>query len=223
MSDCPLSAAEVRTIIGQLETLEKWLLEQESKPANPGQAASSTQVKGYRRGGAAERAKVALSSKADLKAFPGIAPIAAGFSLVKEAGKDFKELWGDLPYRGLEEGPGPIPEFLEDQADFCSVNPVIGVQRLHVAFAAGFWARIALETNTPQTFQIRLSEPSKFFVVLRAQGLGGYIQFAAEEDFEAFRGRVSSGGLVAHGFVTESEVSIFCYSARIAVPPTFKL
>ena len=173
-------------------------------------------------GAPADRAKVALPSQSSVAKFPAIAPISVGFELVKEEGKGFKEVYGEVPYRGLEDGPGPVPEFLEDQASFCGRTLEIGVQRVHIAFAAGFWARIALETCTPQTFSIRLSEPACHFIVLRAQGLGGHIQFASENDFDCFKDRVRTGDLVAQGFATETEISVFCYAARIALPPIFK-
>ena len=159
--------------------------------------------------------------KSGSSSFPAIAPVAAGWTLVKEAGQSFESVYGSVPYRGLEDGPGPIPEWIEDQADFVDRNSKRARQRISLAFSAGFWARIALETHTSSLHPVVVSEPPSYFLVLRASGLGGHVSFSKEVDFEAFKARVPDSDLVAHAFATKTEVSVFCYSARIALPPIF--
>ena len=211
MSDCPLTLSEVRAVSKQLKDLEEWLLAREEQ-------SSSSQPKGSRTGGIASRGKAVFQATPPAFQFPGISQLSWGWKLVKEAGPDFKETFPDLCVRGLEEGPGSIPTWLEDQADFICSDPREAIQRLHVAYSSGFFARIALDTFTEHTWAVKLSEPAEHFVVLRAVGLGGHLRFASKEDFERLRDRTGAVGLVAQGFASETEVSVFCIGARVTLP-----
>ena len=167
MSDCPLSASEIRSLITRLTDLEAWVASRES-------SAPSGVQQGYRQGGVADRGRVVPQSQKQVTVFPGIPQLAFGWKLEKEAVPDFKEAFGDLPARCLE-GPGPVPNWLEDQADFISWDPKEATQRLHLAYSSGFFARIALDTFTEFSGGVKVSEPAEHFVVLRATGLGGRI------------------------------------------------
>ena len=215
MSECPLTAKEIREIITRLEALEKWVSDRE-----PSSSASQEKGKGFRKGGVADRGRAA-SQSIPVSPFPAIPPIAAGWRLVKEAGQSFRSVYGPVPYRGLEDGPGPLPDWVRDQSDFVSQDSRAAEKRISLAFSAGFWARIAIETNTDNLHPLVISEPATHIVVLRASGLGGYVRFSSWGDFEAFREKVPETELVAHGFATETELSIFCFSTRIAVPALF--
>lgn len=215
MSDCPLALREIRAIILNLEKLEKWLAEREAS-----NTASQASGSGYRRGGVADRGRVVLQ-QAQASAFPAIPPVAFGWKLVKEAGPSFQSVYGNIPYRGLEDGPGPVPDWVKDQADFVDWDRRTAEQRISLAFSAGFWARIALETFTDNLHPLVISEPPTNFIVLRAAGLGGYVRFGSSKDYDAFKARVPDTELIAQAFATEAELSIFCYSARIAAPALY--
>ena len=102
MSDCPLSASEIRSLITRLTDLEAWVASRES-------SAPSGVQQGYRQGGVADRGRVVPQSQKQVTVFPGIPQLAFGRKLEKEAVPDFKEAFGDLPARCLE-GPGPVPK-----------------------------------------------------------------------------------------------------------------
>ena len=215
MSDCPLTSQEIRAVISNLEKLEKWVAERETS-STAGQSSGS----GYRRGGVADRGRV-ITQQVQAPTFPAIPPVAFGWKLVKEAGPPFQTVYGNVPYRGLEDGPGPVPEWVRDQADFVDWNRRTAEQRISLAFSAGFWARIALETHTDNLHPLVISEPPTNFIVLRAAGLGGYVRFGSAKDFDAFKARVPDTELIAQAFATETELSVFCYSARIALPALY--
>ena len=84
MSDCPLSASEIRSLITRLTDLEAWVASRES-------SAPSGVQQGYRQGGVADRGWVVPQSQKQVTVFPGIPQLAFGWKLEKEAGPDFKE------------------------------------------------------------------------------------------------------------------------------------
>ena len=136
----------------------------------------------------------------------------------KEAGPEFV----GSEFRTLDQGPGPVPAIVEEQAVFVAWDQTEALNRVHLAFSAGFWARLALETFTDQIAPAVISEKSSHFIVLRACGLGGGGRFDSEADFNHFRQQVFAGGCVFHGFETETELEVFCQGAHIAVPPLFR-
>ena len=136
----------------------------------------------------------------------------------KEAGPEFV----GPEFRTLDQGPGPVPAIVEEQAAFVAWDQTEALNRVHLAFSAGFWARLALETFTDQIAPAVISEKSSHFIVLRACGLGGVVRFDSEADFNHFRQQVFAGGCVFHGFETETELEVFCQGAHIAVPPLFR-
>lgn len=96
------------------------------------------------------------------------------------------------PYIGsqevkVEEGPGPLPALVEDQASFVSWNQREALQRAHMAYGAGFWAGVSLETFTDQICPFASCDSPSRVIVLRARGLGGFVRFASEEHFEKLR------------------------------------
>ena len=207
----PFSASELRDLIQKLERLEVWQAEVERS----NQASSS--AKGYSRGDPKARASAA-GSAVSLPAFPAISQIARLWTCTKDAGPAFiGEGWRTVP-----EGPGPVPPLVEDQAAFVCHDEREGLQRVHLSYSAGFWARVSLETYTDQVSPAVISEPAKHFIVLRACGLGGAVRFASAEHFDHFRNQIFSGGCVFHGFATETELEVFCQGARIAVPALYQ-
>ena len=122
----------------------------------------------------------------------------------------------------LESGPGPVPALVEDQAHFICWDQREALQRVHLSYSAGFWARIAIETFITQVSPSEVSGPPQHFIVLRVSGIGGFVRFASPEHFNHFLAQVFEGGLLYHSFATEIELEVFCQGAKIAVPPLFE-
>ena len=202
---CPFSAQELRDLITKLERLETWQKQAE--------ASAGSSSRGYTRGDPKARAKAAgpVLSK---PVFPAIPQIAFRFTLVKEAGPEFI----GAPFPGVEEGPGPLPALLQDQAIFLDCDEREALQRVHLSFAAGFWARASLETHCHTFTPPVVSTPSKHTIVLRACGLGGFVRFAAVDHVQKFSDLCFSEVSLYHSFATETELEIYCQGARIAVP-----
>ena len=97
-----------------------------------------------------------------------------------------------------------------------------GIQRIHLCFSAGFWARVALETFTQQLSPFELSGPPKHTIVLRSVGLGGFVRFDSEEDFASFCAQSAGESRIAYGFATFTELEVFCQGAKLQVPALFK-
>ena len=206
----PFSSSEIRDLISKLEKLERWQSEAES-------SASASKGKGYSRGDPKARAAAARPAVTE-SSFPAIAPIARNWKLYEEAGPPFI----GQPFRTVEEGPGPVPALVEDQALFVAWDQREGLQRVHLCYSAGFWARVALETFTDQLSPFELSSPHKHTIVLRSLGLGGAGRFVSPEDFEAFCGQSKSEGRIAYGFATFTELEVFCQGARLQVPAAYQ-
>ena len=163
---CPLSPGEIRELIRKLQELEEW----SSQEHQGTQAAASG--KGYRRGDPKARASAA-GPTVSCSAFPGIAPLASLWVLAEEAGPPFI---GSQAVR-VEEGPGPVPALVEDQAVFVCWNQKEALQRIHLAYVAGFWARVSLDTFTDQVCPFSSCESPEHTIVLRVCGLGGCVRF----------------------------------------------
>ena len=149
--------------------------------------------------------------------FPGIPQLAALWKLEEEAGLEFS----GPAFGSVEEGPGPLPDLCEEQCIFVSLNHREALQRVHLAYSAGFWARVSLETFTDQVTPLSFPDTAAHFIVLRACGIGGYVRFASREHFNRLRDQIFAGGLVAVGFESFAELDVFCQGARITVPPLF--
>ena len=170
---CPFTAAELSDLISKLESLQTWQAQLESS------ASSQPTPGGYTRGDPKARALAAGSGKPK-NPFPAIPPIAQVWKLVKEEGSPFI---GNTSIE-VEQGPGSVPALVEDQASFICVDQREALQRVHICYSAGFWARVALETFVSQISPRGLSEPAKHFIVLRALGLGGYIRLSDRDHFD---------------------------------------
>lgn len=204
MSDCcPLSS--------------QWLLEREEAARVQGQSSGPD----YRRGGLTDRGQVAIQPDLPPVQFPAIPLVARGWKLVKEEGPAFELVYGKVPTRvlrmvlvlfqsglktrqilwfGITRRRGRRSPWLFLQ--------VFGQERLgnaHSEFASlgGFRASHG------------------FHCPLQGLWIGGYVRFGKAEDFETFRARITDSDIIAQAFSSETELSIFCYSARIAVPPFF--
>ena len=201
--------AELQDLIAKLSRLEQWQRDLEFQGSS--QASSA-----YTRGDPKARARAAgpVGSK---RGFPAIPQIAVLWKLEKEGGPEFS----GVPFMSLETGPGPLPAICEDQCDFISWDHREALQRAHLAYSAGFWARVSLETFSDQATPLAFPETASDFIVLRACGLGGYVRFSSREHFERLRNQVFAGGFLAFGFSTFSELDVFCQGARISVPPLF--
>ena len=207
----PFSGAELRELIAKLERLEKWHQDLEGPPSGQPPA------KGYTRGDPKTRA-AACGPLSEKPGFPAIPPVARLWKCVKEEGAAVAA----SEFGSIEEGPGPVPDHLQRQADFVSWDSADGLRRITLAFSAGFWARGAIETFSNQFSQPEISSPAQHFVVLRACGLGGYVRFASLDHFARFRDQIFSSGWLYYCFATEIELCAFCEGAKIAVPPLFE-
>ena len=120
---------------------------------------------------------------------------------------------------GLESGPPGLPrackelalQRLQGSRDLC-------LKRAEVAFASGFWARIAIDTHTDsysgktQDFGIR----PKHWVVLRGGKLGP-VRFSDASSY-AKGVEIWDTGVIAESFGSLVEVRIFCAGASRPVP-----
>ena len=149
---CPVSFQELRQIITRLEQLEAWQKEAESR--------SSSSSGGHNRGDPKARAQAAVAS-IQHPCFPAIPQIARNFKLVAPSGPEFS----GKPFPGVEDGPGPLPRLVEDQACFVCGDQREALQRVHISYSAGFWARSSLETFTKSVNSPILSSPAKHYIV----------------------------------------------------------
>ena len=206
---CPFSSTEIRQFISRLEQLEAWQRESESR--------ASTSSGGYTRGDPQSHARAAgpIVPKAT---FPAIPQVSRNFEFIKAAGPDFI----GLPFPGVEDGPGPVPNLVQEQSHFICLDQRKALQRVHLCYSAGHWARVSLETYTQSLNSPILSEPATHYIVLRACGLGDFVRFASADHFERSKSVTFSEVSLYFGFETETELEVFCQGARIAVPALWK-
>ena len=120
-------------------------------------------------------------------------------------------------FQGLEDGPGPIPQFVWDfcQERLTAKPPGISV-RVESAFQAGFWSKIAIQTDTVYAAR----EPFEFttkrhWVVLRS---------SFEDSFRTTTwrdvGRICDpdDSLIVEAFESFAEVEVFCLGASRPIP-----
>ena len=124
-----------------------------------------------------------------------------------------------VKHRTAEEGPGEIPPILLDIArNKLTAKPPGADFRARRAFNAGFWARIAIDTDT----QYSPAEPIpecriQHWVVLACPAFGGSARFTTRTDFgRAIEGDPSNS--VFEAFASQTEVEIFCAGASAPFP-----
>ena len=173
---CPLTASEISEVINKLKKLEVWKRQVEQEQA------SSSSGQGYKRGDPKARA-AAISAPQVRTVFPALPVIAQTWNLVEEAGPEFI----GKDFDGVESGPGTIPQLVLDQAGFVSWDQKDALQRIHLCYSAGFFARAALECFLAEPLCPRdISSPAEHFIVLRAVGLSGPVRFASAGHFQRF-------------------------------------
>lgn len=121
---------------------------------------------------------------------------------------------------GLETGPPALPKPCRDLAvQRLQGTQALCIRRAEVAFACGFWARVAIETNTrtfngkSQDFAIR----PKHWIVLRG-GKFGPVRFV---DATSYNKGIDlwDAEVIAESFGSLVEIRIFCAGASRPVPP----
>ena len=125
----------------------------------------------------------------------------------------------EASFRVVDDGPGPTPQILIDHATrkLSARHPGVDV-RARRAFVAGYWARIALDTDTPY----RLADPIPplkyyWWVVLKCPAFEGAAVFRDRVDFgRAIENDVDN--CVYEAFPSFAEVEIFCCGANRPVP-----
>ena len=123
-----------------------------------------------------------------------------------------------LGNRGLEDGPCDLPSGV---VDFCSsritTRPPGVVARAGRAFNGGFWAWIALETDTPYVQEHPLPYANNcHWVVLRSSHPEPF-RTTALRDVGLLCDR-SDPFLILEVFDSLTEVEVFCATARVDVP-----
>ena len=119
----------------------------------------------------------------------------------------------------LDDGPGPTPQILINHATrkLSARHPGVDV-RARRAFVAGYWARIALDTDTPY----RPADPIPplkyyYWVVLKCPAFEGAALFRDRVDFgRAIENDVDN--CIYEAFPSFTEVEIFCCGANRPVP-----
>jgi hypothetical protein len=121
-------------------------------------------------------------------------------------------------FGGLEGGPGPLPGCCRQAAaDRLSRKPPGADIRAEIAFAAGFWSNIAIETSTPYQPRALLQGTKKqHWIVLRSTFGEPFrtctwreVQRICDTDHPDF---------VCEPFETLTEVEIFCFGASSPIP-----
>ena len=146
-----------------------------------------------------------------------------GWSLVGEESVDvrFREDVDCVAssHRVAEEGPGRIPEvllrFAESRLSAKHPGAAFRAQR---AFEAGFWARIAVATDTP--YQQRDPLPGfkiGHWIVLRCSAFEGRAWFTNRVDFGRAVER-NFANCVFESFASQTELEVFCAGASVPVP-----
>ena len=121
--------------------------------------------------------------------------------------------------RVAEEGPGPIPPILLDIArSKLSSKPPGAEYRAQRAFRAGFWAKIAVDTNTVYKPIDPVPElKPRHWIVLACPAFSGAARFTARVDFgRAIEGDVRNS--VFEAFASQTELEIFCAGASAPLP-----
>lgn len=88
--------------------------------------------------------------------------------------------------------------------------------RAERAFAAGFWAKAAVDTSTDYTNVTPIALAVKYWIVLRAPGLAEPVVLTSRRDVDRVVG--GSRRSVFECFPSKSEILCFCAGAGIPVP-----
>lgn len=121
--------------------------------------------------------------------------------------------------RGAEQGPGEIPPILLDIArSKLSSKPPGAEFRAQRAFRAGFWARIAVATNTVyQPIDPVPELKARHWIVLACPAFTGPARFTSRVDFgRAIEADVKNS--VFESFASQTELEIFCAGASAPLP-----
>ena len=124
-----------------------------------------------------------------------------------------------VKHRTAEEGPGEIPpillDFARNKLTAKSPGPEFRARR---AFNAGFWARIAIDTDTAYSLAEPIPECRiQHWIVLACLAFGGSARFTTRSDF----GRAIEGDprfSVYEAFASQTELEIFCAGASVPLP-----
>ena len=136
--------------------------------------------------------------------------------------KEFTNYCALWRFRGLEEGPGSPPDFCFKAASqkLSTKEPGLSDRVAH-AHQAGFWAYIAVETNTVFTDKILLPGlRTHHWVVLRSSRSQPF-RTTSLRDLEALCD-TKDRFLILATFDSLTEVEIFCLAARTAIPTLLK-
>ena len=138
-------------------------------------------------------------------------------------------LQGGLTTHRLEEGPPPIPASLLALAHPLSEIGGGREARAKAAFEAGFWAAIALLTETPYTPSDNPALTFCHWVVLRGAGVQSPYRVVRKSDLNRLVRNQSAIGVAAasaspveQGFASFCEVKIFCGGVGCPVPPLLR-
>ena len=121
-------------------------------------------------------------------------------------------------FSGSEGGPGPLPGCWRQAATERLSRKLPGAAiRAEIAFAAGFWSNIAIETSTPyQPRTILQGTKKQHWIVLRSTFGEPFrtctwreVQRICDTDHPDF---------VCEPFETLTEVEIFCFGASSPIP-----
>ena len=123
-------------------------------------------------------------------------------------------------FRGLDDGPGEVPEFILARAREALSSKAPGIEaRVQSAYRAGFWAQIAIATHTP--YQSREPLPGLracHRVVLRSCFPSPF-RVSVKRDIAAICDSRDATVLVCEGFSGLFELEIYCLAASSVVPP----
>ena len=131
-----------------------------------------------------------------------------------------KELYALYAFRGAEDGPPSTPAYCLDAALRNLRGAVPGAEsRANRAFKAGFWSKIAVETNTPYYWTEPLGLTLGHWVCLRAGERETPVRFNRKTDFTQFVAGIPEEDIVSEAFASLTEVSIYCMGAGVRLPP----
>ena len=111
----------------------------------------------------------------------------------------------------------PCPAILVAQGDRLTGAALSGPERVKRAWTAGQWGQAVLQgraaspNRTPQ-----LGIKSRFYVVLRADGLSKPTLFKSARSYWAVVGELESSSSVSHAFPSEQEAKVYLEGAGIS-------
>lgn len=127
--------------------------------------------------------------------------------------------------RVVEDGPGPTPQELVSLGKSRLTGTDPGYEaRVRRAYVAGFWAWVALATNTDYSPAEPIGIADTQFVVLRSwshdpRTVKLPVRVRTKSDLVQLVGKLPSPGAVVQSFASLTEVQVFCGGANLPVPP----